>query len=73
MHLYYQSKLSRQNNNNISINHENKYKEVDLVFGSFFGENGDMDLKYVMPKKLANIEKFLEEFFLTTRKPALLK
>ena len=73
VHLYYQSKLSRQNNNNISINHENKYKEVDLVFGSFFGENGDMDLKYVMPKKLANIEKFLEEFFLTTRNCDLFK
>ena len=67
IHIYYQNKLSRGNNNNVSINHENKYKEVDLVFGSFFGENGDLDLKYVMPKKLENIEKFMEEFFLTTR------
>ena len=73
VHLYYQSKLSRTNNNNISINQENKYKEVDLVFGSFFGENGEMDLKYVMPKKLANIEKFMEEFFLTTRNSDLFK
>ena len=72
VHLYYQSKLSRTNNN-ISINQENKYKEVDLVFGSFFGENGEMDLKYVMPKKLANIEKFMEEFFLTTRNSDLFK
>ena len=54
VHVYYQSKLSR-GNNNISMNHENKYKEVDLVFGSFFGENGEMDLKYIMPKKLGNI------------------
>ena len=69
IHLYFQSKLSRVNNNNISINQENRYKEVDLVFGSFFGEreNGDMDLKYLMPKKLSNIEKFMEEFFITTR------
>ena len=66
VHIYYQSKLSR-GNNNASLNNENKYKEVDLVFGSFFGENGDMDLKYVMPKKLGNIDKFIEEFFLTTR------
>ena len=72
VHIYYQSKLSR-GNNNISINHENKYKEVDLVFGSFFGENGEMDLKYVMPKKLGNIEKFMEEFFLTTRSSDLFK
>ena len=73
VHIYYQSKLSRGNNNNISINQDNKYKEVDLVFGSFFGENGDMDLKYVMPKKLANIEKFIEEFFLTTRNSDLFR
>ena len=32
-----------------------------------------MDLKYVMPKKLANIEKFMEEFFLTTRNSDLFK
>ena len=73
VHVYFQSKLSRGNNNNISMNHENKYKEVDLVFGSFFGENGEMDLKYVMPKKLGNIEKFIEEFFLTTRTSDLFK
>ena len=73
VHIYYQSKLSRGNNNSISINHENKYKEVDLVFGSFFGENGEMDLKYVMPKKLGNIEKFMEEFFITTRNSDLFK
>jgi len=76
VHVYYQSKLSRGNNNsnsNISINNENKYKEVDLVFGSFFGDNGEMDLKYIMPKKLGNIEKFIEEFFLTTRTSDLFK
>ena len=72
VHIYYQSKLSR-GNNNASINNENKYKEVDLVFGSFFEENGEIDLKYVMPKKLANIEKFMEEFFLTTRSNDLIK
>ena len=76
VHVYYQSKLSRGNNNsnsNISMNNENKYKEVDLVFGSFFGDNGEMDLKYIMPKKLGNIEKFIEEFILTTRTSDLFK
>ena len=70
VHIYYQSKLSRTNNN---MNNENKYKEVDLVFGSFLGENSEMDLKYVMPKKLENIEKFAEEFFVTTRNNDLFK
>ena len=72
IHIYYQSKLSRVNNN-ASMNNENRYKEVDLVFGSFLGESGEMDLKYVMPKKLENIEKFAEEFFVTTRNNDLFK
>ena len=68
VHIYYQKKLSRHsNNNNISINNENKCKEVDLVFGSFLNENGGIDLKYVMPKKLIEIEAFCEEFYVTTR------
>ena len=68
VHIYYQKKLSRHsNNNNISINNENKCKEVDLVFGSFLNENGGIDLKYVMPKKLIQIEAFCEEFYVTTR------
>ena len=67
VHIYQQKKLSRITNNNLSINPENRYKEIDLVFGSFLNENGGMDLKYVMPKKLVNIEKFCEEFFLTNR------
>ena len=67
VHIYYQNKLSRMSNNNISINQEAKYKEVDLVFGSYLNENGGIDLKYVMPKKLTEIEKFCEEFFITTR------
>lgn len=68
VHIYNKKKLSRITNNNLlSINHENKYKEFDLVFGSFLNENGGMDLKYVMPKKLTEIEKFCEEFFITIR------
>ena len=68
VHIYNKKKLSRISNNNLlSINHENKYKEFDLVFGSFLNENGGMDLKYVMPKKLTEIEKFCEEFFITIR------
>ena len=70
VHIYYQKKLSRITNNSLSINPENRYKEFDLVFGSFSnenGENGGMDLKYMMPKKLIIIEKFCEEFFITNR------
>ena len=68
VHIYYQKKLSRHsNNNNSTLNNENRYKEVDLVFGSFLNENGGIDLKYVMPKKLTEIEAFCEEFYVTTR------
>ena len=67
VHIYYQKKLSRLANNNLTINQDTKYKEVDLVFGSYINENGGIDLKYVMPKKLTEIEKFCEEFFITTR------
>lgn len=74
VHIYYQKKLSRANNNNsLGINQENRYKEVDLVFGSILNENGGIDLKYVMPKKLNEIEKFCEEFFVTTRNSDMFK
>ena len=75
VHIYNQKKLSRGNNNNlISINHDNKYKEIDLVFGSFVNnENCGIDLKYVMPKKLNEIETFCEEFFITTRNNDMFK
>ena len=75
VHIYNQQKLSRGNNNNlISINNDNKYREVELVFGSFVNqENCGIDLKYVMPKKLIELEKFCEEFYITTRNNDMFK
>ena len=74
VHIYYQKKLSRtSNNNNSTINNEIKYKEVDLVFGSVLNENNSVDLKYIMPKKLSEIERFCEEFFITTRNCEMFK
>jgi hypothetical protein len=74
VHIYYQKKLSRNtNSNSLSINPDNRYKEVDLVFGSYLNENQGLDLKYVMPKKLTEIEKFCEEFYITTRTCDLFK
>lgn len=74
VHIYYQKKLSRNmNNNSLSINPDNRYKEVDLVFGSYLNENQGLDFKYVMPKKLTEIENFCEEFYITTRTCDLFK
>ena len=73
VHVYHQKKLSRISNNNLSINQENRYKEFDLVFGSVLNETGSLDLKYIMPKKLMEIEKFCEEFFITTRNCEMFK
>lgn len=74
VHIYYQKKLSRNmNNNSLSINPDNRYKEVDLVFGSYLNENQGLDFKYVMPKKLTEIENFFKEFYITTRTCDLFK
>ena len=73
VHVYHQKKLSRISNNNLSINQENRYKEFDLVFGSVLNETGSLDLKYIMPKKLMEIEIFCEEFFITTRNCEMFK
>ena len=74
VHIYYQNKLSRNmNNNSLSINPDNRYKEIDLVFGSYLNENQGLDFKYVMPKKLTEIENFCEEFYITTRTCDLFK
>ena len=74
VHIYYQKKLSRiMNNNSLSINPDNRYREVDLVFGSYLNENQGLDFKYVMPKKLIEIENFCEEFYITTRTCDLFK
>jgi hypothetical protein len=74
VHIYYQKKLSRNmNNNSLSINPDNRYKEVDLVFGSYLNENQGLDFKYVMPKKLTEIENFCKEFYITTRTCDLFK
>ena len=66
IHLYYQKKLSRNTENNI-LEQEVKYKEIDLLFGSFIRDNQNLEFKYGAPKKLQHIEKFFEEFFITCR------
>ena len=66
IHLYYQKKLSRNIENN-PLDQELKYKEIDLLFGSFIKDNPNFEFKYGAPKKLQHIEKFFEEFFITNR------
>ena len=66
IHLYYQKKLSRNMENNV-FEQEAKYKEIDLLFGSFIRNNQNIEFKYGAPKKLQHIEKFFEEFFVTCR------
>ena len=66
IHLYYQKKLSRNTEDN-PLDQELKYKEIDLLFGSFIRDNQNLEFKYGAPKKLQHIEKFFEEFFITNR------
>ena len=66
IHLYYQKKLSRNTEDN-PLDQEIKYKEIDLLFGSFIRDNQNLEFKYGAPKKLQHIEKFFEEFFITNR------
>jgi len=68
IHLYEQTKLSRNNENSIQTQQGINFKEVDLLFGSFIKENPNLEFKYGAPKKLIYIEKFIEEFFITNRK-----
>ena len=68
IHIYEQTKLSRNNENNIKTQQGINFKEVDLLFGSFIKENPNLEFKYGAPKKLIYIEKFIEEFFITNRK-----
>ena len=67
IHIYRQKKLSRNNENNMLLEQGLNFKEVDLLFGSFIRENPNFEFKYGAPKKLENIEKFLEEFYITGR------
>ena len=68
IHIYEQTKLSRNNENSIQTQQGINFKEVDLLFGSFIKENPNLEFKYGAPKKLIYIEKFIEEFFITNRK-----
>ena len=61
IHLYQQKKLSQKKNDN--------YHETEITFCSPESQNKNShDFQYCEPKKLAIIDKFLEEFYLTTRK-----
>ena len=60
VHLYQQKKLSQKKNN---------YHETEITFCSPESQNkNSQDFQYCEPKKLVIIDKFLEEFYLTTRK-----
>ena len=67
IHIYRQKKLSRNNENNMLLEQGLNFKEVDLLFGSFIRDNPNFEFKYGAPKKLENIEKFLQEFYVTGR------
>ena len=67
IHIYRQKKLSRNNENNMLLEQGLNFKEVDLLFGSFIRDNPNFEFKYGAPKKLENIEKFLEEFYVAGR------
>ena len=66
IHLYYQKKLSRSLENN-PLEQELRYKEIDLLFGSYIRENQNLEFKYGAPKKLQHVEKFFQDFFVTNR------
>ena len=60
IHLYQQKKLSQKNN---------YYHETEITFCSPENHNKySQEFQYCEPKKLVLINKFLEEFYLTTRK-----
>ena len=60
IHLYHQKKLSHKYNN---------YHEIEITFCSPENQNkNSQEFQYCEPKKLILINKFLEEFYLTTRK-----
>ncbi len=74
IHLYYQKKLSH-NNNDTQITPQNQLycKEVDILFGSSIRNNPNYDFRYKEPKKLSNIGKFIDEFYFTPRKSDLFR
>jgi hypothetical protein len=55
IHIYEQTKLSRNNENSIQTQQGINFKEVDLLFGSFIKENPNLEFKYGAPKKLIYI------------------
>ena len=67
IHLYQQKKLTQKKNNN-------QYHEVEITFCSPENNNkNSQEFQYCEPKKLLLINKFLEEFYLTTRKTDLFR
>ena len=61
IHLYHQKKLSQKKTSN--------YHETEITFCSPENHNkNSQEFQYCEPKKLVLINKFLEEFYLTTRK-----
>ncbi len=66
IHLYHQKKLSQKKND--------CYHETEITFCSPENHNkNSQEFQYCEPKKLVIINKFLEEFYLTTRKADLFR
>ena len=66
IHLYHQKKLSQKKTH--------YYHEVEITFCSPENHNkNSQEFQYCEPKKLVIINKFLEEFYLTTRKTDLFR
>lgn len=66
IHLYHQRKLSRKG--------DSPYHEIELTFCSPESKNKkSQEFQYCEPKKLVIINKFLEEFYLTSRKTDLFR
>ena len=66
IHVYYQKKLSRKK--------INSYHEINLTYCSPERQNKNShEFQYCEPKKIIIINKFLEEFYLTSRKSDLFR
>ena len=71
IHVYSQKKLSRMTEN--TDQQQLKYREVDLCYGSEIRTNLNLENKYIQPKVLQHIEKFLIEFLISNREIEVFK
>jgi hypothetical protein len=63
--IYTQNKLSRYNENETSITSSKYYRELDIIYGSEIKNSSNIEFRYTEPKKLKEVEKYLNEYFLS--------